>query len=235
MERPQHGERRSPRSGAQSSHCVNRRCWRGRPPLHADQRSSTVCASSGQHRSLATAGVGGDCGCGRRVGSGHRFGWHGALHAGRPQRNHHERRARAVRHGARWLFLSGDGRSASPLPHAIDCPDRAARAIDCPAAVCRKFPPALLAGHLRGVAVLHDCRQHRLCIAQTGTARSATVSDMGISAGSGDVHRGGGGIALLHVHRKPAQFRVGSGGDSSRRADLFVLCEEEGRASCANC
>src|ERR1019366_2507139 len=68
MERPQHGERRSPRSGAQSSHRANRRCRRGGRSLHANQRGSAICASGGHDRSVATAGVGGDCGCGRGMG-----------------------------------------------------------------------------------------------------------------------------------------------------------------------
>src|ERR1022692_4369342 len=115
-----------------------------------------------------------------------------------------------------------------PVPHAVDCPDRATWAIDCSAAVCRKFPPAFLAGHLPGVALLHDFRQHCLRIAQTGTERATALSDLGISGCTSDVHRGSSGIALLHLHRKPAQLRVGSGGDSGRRADLLVLCEKAG-------
>ena len=59
---------------------------------------------------------------------------------------------------------------------------------------------------------------------------AAAVSDVGISPGSGDVRRGRGGAALLHLHRKSAQLRVGSGGDPGGHPDLFVLCEEEGRA-----
>jgi len=152
-----------------------------------------------------------------------------ALHAGRSQWNHHDWRACALRHGARWLFLPSHGRGASPFPHTFGSPGRATRAVGRSAAVCRKLPPIVLAGHLRGVAVLYDFRQHRLRIAQTGTKRAAPVPDLGVSAGSGDVHRGSGGVALLHLHRKPAKLRVGRGGDSGRRADLFVLCEEEGR------
>src|ERR1035438_10502723 len=53
MERPQHGERRSPQSGTKYSHRADCRSRRGGGPLHADQRGGAVRASGGQHRSVS--------------------------------------------------------------------------------------------------------------------------------------------------------------------------------------
>ena len=123
-------------------------------------------------------------------------------------------------------FFQGAGRGASAVSHAVGGAAGAARAVDRSAAVCGKFPPAFLAGHLCRVAVLHDCGQHGFRVAQTGAERPAAVSDLGISRGAGDVHRGRGGAAVLHVHGEPAELGVGRGGDSGGRADLLVLRAE---------
>ena len=50
---------------------------------------------------------------------------------------------------------------------------------------------------------------------------------LGISGGAGAVHHCRGRAAVLHLHGKHSEFRVGRGGDSSGAAGVLVVCEEE--------
>ena len=95
-----------------------------------------------QIAAAAAAVVGGNSDCRGRLGRGHRLAGHGAVDAGRTQRHHHERRAHSVRRGARWILLQGHGRCASALSYAFGRAHRAAGAVDRPAVVRRKLPPA---------------------------------------------------------------------------------------------
>ena len=97
-----------------------------------------------------------------RVGAQPGFSRHRDFHARDLEWHHHERRARALRHGPRRILFQGHRRSPSALPHSIGRACRAVLLVDRPASWRRQFPAVFLAGHLCRVALLHDRRQHRL-------------------------------------------------------------------------
>ena len=106
------------------------------------------------------SGVGrGGAGAGAR-GRQPGVGGHRGFDAGDSERHHHERRARAVCDGPRWILFQGDCRGSSALPHPVGRHRGAVRAGDRAAAAGGKFPAILLARDLCRVAVLHDRRQH---------------------------------------------------------------------------
>jgi basic amino acid/polyamine antiporter, APA family len=90
------------------------------------------------------------------------IGGHGGFDARDFEWHHHERSARALCHGARWIFFQGDRGGSSALPHAVGGDHCAVRAGDRSASAGRQFPAVLFAGDFRGVDVLHDRRQHRV-------------------------------------------------------------------------
>ncbi len=181
----------------------------------------------GEHRGIAAASVGGDGRRGGRLGSGHRLRRHGAVHAGRAERDHHERSACALRHGPRRLLLQGDGRRASRLPHAVGRPHRAVGAFRRSSAVRGELPTIVFAGHLRRVALLYDRDQHGIRAAPQGTKRSSSLPYLGISGCTRAVRRGRSRAAVLHLHRERTKLGVGDGGDPGGRTNLFILRGQE--------
>ncbi len=47
-----------------------------------------------------------------------------------------------------------------------------------------QFPPVFFPGDIRRVAVLHDCKQHGVCVSPPRSASPATISRLGIPRGS---------------------------------------------------
>ncbi len=93
----------------------------------------------------------------------------------------------------------------------------------CAAAGRRRIPRVVLAGHLRRMAVLHDCRQHGVCLPQARSGYTAWLSHLGISGGSGALHRCRSGAVVLHVYRQSAQFSHWAGRDIGRSAGVLLL------------
>ena len=138
--------------------------------LPADAIAASAAARVGRHR----LGVGHPW---RQRG----FGGDGGFHAGHVEWHHHERGARPFRGGARPLFFLGVGRSSSTLPHAFGCHRGASGSRHSVAASGGKLPAILFAGDFRGVAVLHDRREHGVHLPATRSAGRAALSGLGIS------------------------------------------------------
>ncbi len=90
---------------------------------------------------------------------------------------------------------------------------------------CRRgrFPGIVFAGHFRRVAVLHGGGEHDLRISQARTGCSEAIPYDRVSVCSGDIHRDGGCVAVLHVREQSAGFDWRSGGDSSWDTGVFVV------------
>ena len=76
--------------------------------LHSGQCGGAVCAAGRRSGGFGASGVGcGGAGAGAR-GREPGFGGHGGFYARDFEWHHHERSARAVCHGARWVFFQGN-------------------------------------------------------------------------------------------------------------------------------
>src|SRR6202042_3469671 len=92
------------------------------------------------------------------------FDWYRGLHVCDFEWDHNERRARAVRDVAGWIFFPVDRESTPAFSHAVGRTSGAVWTVNYFAAHRRKLSPILLTGHLRRMALLHDRRQHSICL-----------------------------------------------------------------------
>ena len=68
----------------------------------------------------------------------------------------------------------------------------------------------------RRVVVLHDCREYGLHLPLARTPPESTLPRNGLPGRSRAIHRGGRGLALLHISRKSAEFALRPTGYSER-------------------
>ena len=73
--------------------------------------------------------------------------------------------------------------------------------VDSAVAAGCEFSAAFFAGDFCRVALLHDRRQHDLCLSRTRAAGGASISHVGLSFRAGGVCGGGGGICLCYTFK----------------------------------
>ena len=167
--------------------------------IRAGQRRSAVRASRRRHRGISTPGFR----CSRagdgESGSEHCVGGHGAVDACGFERHHHERCSRTVRGGPGRIFLPRARRGASAVSYSVRGAFGASVIVDSAVAAGCEFSAAFFAGDFRRMALLHDRRQHNLCLSRTRATDDASISHVGLSFRAGGFRGGGGGIVVLHV------------------------------------
>jgi amino acid transporter len=109
---------------------------------------------------------------------------------------------------SRWIFFLGPGRRASALSHPLGRHCVAGCLVDRSPVAGRKFPSALFARHLRGMALLYDRRQHGVRFPLARSSGGAAVSHVRLPCRTRAVRYRGRRSSLLHLPGRMAEFLV---------------------------